>query len=272
MRKQIQSHADELIALISTLSASGRRIAIHRSIHRLPFPQQRFAVLLLLPALFNLATWWAGDHISAGWHALFEFWVEKLELPATVTLTSSSHTVEISNLPSLNLPSIFPGTWTWWLALILTLMSLLLGHRLPERFLPLRYFIYFVAFIQITALAFFATRPRAFPYSSQGYIETSLATGVAFMFVIPWVHALIYYIFDFSLPRKAWLTLLSLAFIAIALPFQVMVHAYLLTKFSLLLLPLLYFVFSVLPLVLACIGLYSWAMSWRRDERETASP
>lgn len=262
----MQSQADELLALISTLSATGRRIAIHRSIHHLPFPRQRFAVLLLLPAIFNAATWWAGDHISTGWHALFEFWTGKLELPATVTL--SSHTLGISNPPTLNLPSILPDPSTWWIVLILTVISLPLGHRLPERFLPLRYFIYFVAFIQTTALAFFATRPHAFPYSAQGYIETSLATGIAFIFVIPWIHALVYYIFDFSLLRKTWLTLLSLAFIAIALPFQTMVHAWLLTKFSLLLAPLLYFVFSILPLILACIGLYGWAMSWRRDERE----
>lgn len=258
-----QGEPDETRPPLSALNIRGGYIETHRSIRYLPFPRRRYAVVLLLPVFFNLLMMWTGDYISAGWHALFKFWVEKLELPATVTLTPFSDATGVSHLPSLALPSVLPDTQIWWAMLVLTVLSVPLGRRLPERFLPVRYFIYFIAFIQITALAFFATRPQAFPYSSQSYIDTALATGVVFMFIIPWIHALVYYIFDFSLLRKAWLTLLTLAFIALALPLQTMAHAYLLTKLSLLLAPLLYFIFSVLPLVLACVGLYGWAMSAR---------
>lgn len=263
MRRREQGEAGETRPPLSALNIRGGHIEPHRSIRRLPFPRRRYAVVLLLPVFFNLVTMWAGDPISAGWHALFKFWVEKLELPAAVTLNPFSDAIGVSHLPSLTLPSIFPDTRLWWIILVLTVLSVPLSHWLPERFLPVRYFIYFIAFIQITALVFFAMRPQAFPYSSQGYIDTVLATGVVFMFIIPWIHALVYYIFDFSLLRKAWFTSLTLAFIALALPLQTMVHAYLLTEFSLLLAPLLYLVFSVLPLVLACVGLYGWAMSAR---------
>ena len=90
-----------------------------------------------------------------------------------------------------------------------------------------------------------------------------------FLLVVPWAHALIYYIFDFSLLKKAWLTLLTLLFVVLALPCQIMAHAYLLVCFSLLFLPVLYFVFGALFLVLGCIALYGWAMSWQRGSSES---
>jgi hypothetical protein len=44
-----------------------------------------------------------------------------------------------------------------------------------------------------------------------------------------------------------------------------MAHAYLLIKFTLLFLPLLYLIFGVMLIILACVAFYGWAMSWKYD-------
>jgi hypothetical protein len=84
------------------------------------------------------------------------------------------------------------------------------------------------------------------------------------MVIVPWIHALTYGIFAFSIPRKIALTALTLGFVGVAGPFLVMAHVYLIARLSLLVVPVLFFVFGMPLLVFACIGLYGWAMSWKR--------
>lgn len=240
-------------------------ILTHRSMHRLTLSPVKITVMLLLPLTFNAATWSLRKIIGTGWGTIFEFWITKLDIPGIVTLKTIGPAWLDLTLPYLELPSSAPTAVTWWATLIATIIALLLSRFTPDKLMPLRYFIGIVAFIQITALVFFAAIPAEFSYTVSGYIENSLVTGAGLILIIPWVHSLIYYIFDFSFLQKTWLTLLTLAFILIALPFQFMVHAYLLIKFSLLFLPLLYFIFGILLLILASIALYGWAMSWKHS-------
>ena len=53
----------------------------------------------------------------------------------------------------------------------------------------------------------------------------------------------------------------------IAVPMQLALHVYLMVTCSLLMMPLLSFVFGPTMLVFGCIALYGWAMSWERIER-----
>jgi hypothetical protein len=147
-------------------------------------------------------------------------------------------------------------------------LAFLAAPVIPERLLPMRYLLRIVVFIQLTALVFFVTVPAAFPYSLPQYIVSSLQTAVWFMLFVPWVHALVYYVFDFSLAQNARLTGLTLLFVASALPFQLMAHGYVLVKGSMLLMPTLYLVFGIWLLIFPCVALYGWAMSWPTgDER-----
>jgi len=264
MQNKIQHNADKPTAPDAP-GTNRYRISTHRSMHRLALPRSRLAVILFLPLAFNTATWWARDAISAGWKAFFEFWITELDIAGTVTLKTFGPGWLDLALPYLDLPSSSPDALTWWVTLIMTIIALLLSSFTPDNLLPLRYLVRVAAFIQITSLLFFAIVPAAFPYTVSGYTEDSLAAGAGFILIIPWVHALVYYIFDFPLLKKAGLTLLTIAFITIALPFQLMAHAYLLVKFSLLFLPLLYLIFGIMLLTLACIALYGWAMSWKHD-------
>jgi hypothetical protein len=253
------------LAWLSRLGVRGDRILLHRSLLSLPFPRSRFAVMLILPLCFNVLTWLVRRPISNGWAAFFEFWMVKLDLAGSVSMSPIGPRVLDLSLAYLHLPSEAPNVLMWWLTLSITLFMMMLSLHVPDRLLPLRYLLRFGLFVQLTALVFFAIAPGAFPYTISDYIRSVLNSAVWLVMMVPWVHALIYYIFDFSVLQKAALTLMTLCFLLAALPFQVMVHAYLLVKGSLLVMPLLYFVFGIWLLMVACVALYGWAMSWHRQ-------
>jgi len=260
-------HGDKELSQLSRLGVSGRIIAEHRARRRLSLPPGKLLTILLLPLIFNLAVGVAIDQIARGWAIFLAFWLEKLQIAGQVIPQAAELGVMQVTLPLLEMPSIAPDAYMWLIAAIITAIALLVSVLLPQRFLPLIYCLRFAAAIQVSALVYFAVMPAAFPYSVSTYLNSLLTSGIWFMFVVPWVHGMIYYIFDFSVVQKAGLTLLTLAFIALALPFLLMTHAYLLSVCSLLILPLLYILCGVLLLTFACIALYGWAMSWSRTTR-----
>jgi hypothetical protein len=252
----------------SQRALSGRVITPHRALRRLTFAPVRIVGLLVLPVLFDLLVLKALDPVARAWAAFFAFCVEKLELAGSVTLQPVDFGWFVVQLPNVALPSMPPDTVRWVSAVVLS-ATVWLGARLvPDAIAPLRYFLRSVAFVQLTAVAYFLAMPAEFPYNVALYLDGSSQMAVWLVLVIPWVHALVYYIFDFALWKKAALTALTLAFIAIALPLQMMVHAVILVHGSLLLMPLLFFLFGTWLLLLPCVALYGWAMSWWRPSSE----
>ena len=79
--------------------------------------------------------------------------------------------------------------------------------------------------------------------------------------IVLFLFGLTYYIFDFGLPRKALLTSITMAHLALFLPFQVLLQALVLQK-SVLFMPVLYIIFGMPVDVMLVIGFYSWGMTW----------
>jgi hypothetical protein len=285
MPETARDHDLRQLGTASRQGRSGDPIPEHRSFRTLSFSPSKLAVVLLLPVAFNVVTWLLLPPITSAWRTFFSFWIERLGIEGKASFIPRGPRSVAIPLPYVELPTRMPDAETWWMTVALTVLALLAAPSIPERWLPVRYLLRVVLFIQLTALVFFVTIPAAFPYSLPQYIVSSLQTAVWFMLVIPWVHALVYYIFDFSLAQKARLTGLTLAFVAGALPFQLMVHGYLLVKGSMLLMPALYLVFGIWLLIFPCVALYGWAMSWplagarrqhrgrgTRDWRERTAP
>lgn len=251
----------------NVLSVRGGLIAEHRSLRRISF-SRHLLIVTLLPALLSFLAWWWRDAISVSWKMACLFWIEKLELatPGELSRRLASTWFE-SALVWVDLATKTPDGIRWWVVLAVTAIALLLSGLIPDRALPLRYIVRVACFIQVTALGFFAASPNAFPYTLSAYVGSSLQAGLWLLLLIPWVHAFVFYIFDFSLLKKVSLTLLTMGFIIVALPLQLMTHAYLIVNGSLLLLPLLYFLFGTPLLILVCVALYGWGMSWRHGVR-----
>lgn len=258
-------------AYLQVLSRAGRgggRIRKHRSIDKLSFPRRRLLAILLLPPLFNMATWALREPISKLWFGLVAFWLDKLRMPGAVTEKLVGSGLWAYALPHIDLPTRAPDAAVWGISFIVTLIALAGSSRLPPEFLPAAYFLRLVGFIQVTAMAYFAIRPDAFPYSVPEYLDGAFSTGVALMLMVPWLHALVYHVFSFHPARKILLTALSLVFLAIAVPMLALLHALILDAWTVLMLPVLYLIFGLWLQILALIALYGWAMSWpRSDER-----
>lgn len=246
-------------------------LARHRSLDHLTLSVPALAGILLVPVAFNLGEWLLRDRISGMWVEVLRFWFDKLGIDGAVIEQLTRVAWFDFNLPYTNVVAPVPDVLTWCMTLIATVAICLMTFRIRDQYLPLRYFLLFAVFIEATALLFFAVAPQSFPYTASRYVDNGVKTCASFLFLLPWGHALVYYIFDFSWPKKIFLTLLTLVFVVIAVPMQLALHVYLMVSCSLLMMPLLSFVFGPTMLVFGCIALYGWAMSWERVERRATT-
>lgn len=187
---------------------------------------------------------WLGLPVALGWH----------EVPI-----GSLFGIAVP-YPMLDGP--WPGTTQLVAIGLATLALVALSFALPARFLPARYFLRFVAAIQAVSLAWFALTTPPFPYPLPGYLGGFLTVGMAVLVLVPIALGFGFYIFDHSLARQLLLTALILGHLAVLLPLQATVHAWLIHHLSLVVQPPLFFVFGLLVEVLVFVAFYSWAMSW----------
>ena len=236
----------------------------HRAISRIPFRRRDLAVVLLLPLAFNLAQLLLLDQTAALWRLILAFWNNRLDLGGV----PGDRVFDIGYLrlylPQVEIAGGPPGATIWWWTLTACAAVFAATFYIPpERLLPGIYIVRACAAIQASALAYFYAMPGAFPYDLESYVGTNLFSGLVLMFLIPWLLALTYYIFDFPLFQKVSLTALILAFFAVEIPMQYLFHAFLLQRFSMLFMPILYIVFGMFANVLLLIAMYSWGMRWR---------
>jgi hypothetical protein len=92
---------------------------------------------------------------------------------------------------------------------------------------------------------------------------------MAVLLVIPVLLALTFYVIDVGVLRKIVLTVVMLGHLLVFVPLQYAVHAWLVVHGTLLLLPVLFLLFGLLPEVMVLIALYGWGMSWRAQRART---
>ncbi len=144
---------------------------------------------------------------------------------------------------------------------------------LPERFIPLRYFLRLVVLLQASAIVVFARWPGSFPYRLQEHLFLLQAAGLVVMALVPVVLGFTLHVFDLALWRKVAVTLALLGHLALFIPLKALVHAVLITGGTALVMPVLFLLFGLLPDVLVFVAFYGWALSWRGElERREALP
>jgi hypothetical protein len=212
-------------------------------------------VLVALPWLGRLyamfyeeAVWWVGIPAGVG--------INEVHLGTLLTIP----------VPYLRLTSLWPGTLDWLVVGSLTGLALIASFALPAGQLPARYFLRFVALVQLVSLGWFAFNDPPFLYPLPGYTGGLLSAGMAVLVLVPIVLGFTFYIFDHSLPQQLALSVLVLVHLAVFLPLQVLVHAALVHYLSALVQPTLFFIFGMLAQVLVFVGFYGWAMSWQGTE------
>ena len=242
----------------------GTSIKMHRAIYQIELKKSYLIGALALPLIFNLLMLCFLSNILGLWQLLFSFWLDKLALGNSLVL----QTVDLGHymflLPTPTLSAAMPSSDCWWLTLCACLLLLAITFLIPpQRFLPLTYVLRACLLIQATALAYFYWLPGQFPHDAAGYVANALVMSLFFIFLVPWILSLTYYVFDFSLFQKAMLTLMMLSYFIVALPMQYLLHAYALHHMGLLFMPLFYLVFGMFLDIMMFVAFYSWGMSWR---------
>jgi hypothetical protein len=221
---------------------------------------QSFLLVVLV-----LVVWFSSfNSVSLMWARILDFWRDALGLGGYVVMLH----YPVMNLFRLDVPYFpisagGPSFLTWWAGALGTLVLVMSTFLMPYRWVPIVYLLRIVAFFQACAQIFFAFVPLEFPYAATGYVHGMFIGALAFLSLMPFVLAFTFYILDISFIKKFALTLLIMVHLCLLIPFQYMAHAFVLYNYSLLFLPLLFFIFGLPLNVLIFIAFYSWGASWK---------
>jgi hypothetical protein len=240
----------------------GGVITPHRAFIRIRLKPARVAESVGL-VVVGTASWIALlPAIGRFWGDIFTFWSAHLGLKSAVLLVPQGWGSHIHfALPCFGLSAGAASGLAWWITGVVTVLAFAASFFLADEFLPWAYLIRAFCLLQATSLAYFAIASARFPHDLPGYTVSMLVFSCILIGLVPVLYAFTYYLLDFSLAQKAFLTLVTMAHLTIFVPHQYLLHVYLLHG-SVLFMPLLYFVFGPFLDIIAFIGFYSWGMSW----------
>jgi hypothetical protein len=195
------------------------------------------------------------------WGLLLAWSIPRLPLQATLDLGERPVGFFRMPIPYIRLEALLPSPSIWLTTCLLTVLLFFLTSLLPPNLTPVRYLVRAILAIQGSALLYFAVWPLHFKHTPDAYMEAMVNSGIGLISVVPLLFALTYYIFDFGLWKKAFLTALTMTHLTILLPFQILLQALLLQE-SVLFMPVLYIVFGIAMDVMVIIAFYSWGMTW----------
>jgi hypothetical protein len=244
----------------------GGLITPHRAFVRLHLGPRRIAESVAL-ALLGTGCWIVAlPAVGCFWGRILAFWGKHLGLKSDVILVPQGWGSHIHfALPCFGLAAGPVSGITFWITAIVTALVFICTFLMTEEALPWAYLLRSFCLLQATALVYFAVASARFPHDLPGYTVSMLVFSCILIGLVPVLYGFTYYLLNFSLAQKIFLTLATAAHLVLFVPQQYMLHVYLLHG-SVLFMPLLYFVFGPFLDILAFIGFYSWGMSWKASE------
>lgn len=243
----------------------GQLIQTHRALRRLAFPRSRWIDVMLLPALIFCGTLLAWPLIADLWAAIISFWIKGLGSEMTLRMGRTAFP-GIQAVPYAYVEAALPDPVQWWSGMLISITLLLATTLLSTRMLPIAYALRVIGLVQLASQLYFYFWAAEFPYQSASSISALTQASMVLILLTPWIYGLLYNIFDFGIPRKLLLSLLTVLYLIVLTPFQYTFAAWLMLRYSLLWHPLIYLLGSSLIQFGALVGFYSWAMSWQRRE------
>jgi hypothetical protein len=165
------------------------------------------------------------------------------------------------DIPYLRMEPVLPSPLAWWLTCAVTLALFAASFFLPGKLIPVMYLLRGILLVPATALLYFLFLPARFPHTPDSYMEGLVTAGMALISIVPLLFGLTYYIFDFGLLKKAFLTAITMTHLTLFLPLHVLLQALCLQK-TVLFMPVLYIIFGMPVNILIIVAFYSWGMTW----------
>lgn len=245
-------------------SHSGRVIRRHRALHRLEFVRASLLhPLLLLLGSYSLLLVTA-HLITDLWAWELRFWLPRLNLPAA--LESQSRVLFGPLAYRLSFPELaarLPDRDALRLSVMICALLMLLSFMtMRGRMLPLGYLLWGACLVQLMSVGLFWLAPQAFTHSLASHIANGLEYALVLVFFVPLLLSFSFYVFEYSLLKKALGTALIMLGIVLVVPYQYLIHVMLIQGGGLLLMPLLYVLFGLLFDIAVFIALYAWVVSW----------
>jgi hypothetical protein len=243
----------------------GGVIAMHRALTRFVLEPLDLITSSLLVLLFSF-TWIVSlPWLCRTWGYVLKNGMKMLALHTELGLAEHHITPYIRFvIPFPRMDGIAPDAWTWWSSAAAVCLLYAASYLFPKRLTPVTYLLRAVLLIQTTALLYFLLIPARFPHTPDSYMEGLVSYRIALISAVPALFGLTYYIFKFGLLRKIALTALTMCYLSLFLPVEILLQAMVLEK-SVLFMPMLYIVFGLPVDILIVLAFYSWGMSWPSD-------
>ncbi len=235
---------------------------MHRALARFVLEPLDLVTAALLVLTLTFAWIVALPWLCRFWRIVLETGMRMLAIDSGLGLAEHQITPYIRfAIPYPRMPGILPDARTWWVATAVVVGLFAASFFFPKKLMPVMYLLRAVLFIQVTAQLFFLFLPARFSHSPDSYMEGLTGYAIGLISFVPILFGLTYYIFDFGIVRKAFITALTMAHLSLFLPVQVLLQAVILQK-SVLFMPILYIVFGLQLEILIILSFYSWGMSW----------
>ncbi len=219
----------------------------HRGLRSYIWTWQHSAQLLVLLTAFWLVLWWAAPLLMHRWADVLGWAWPHLGL-------GSSDGVEVKTTSLLGVP--VGGA-------LLSLGLMALSFALSRERLPLIYGLRIVALLGIVGLLSYEFLPAlAVSDVNRLLADNILDMGLAMLWLLPAVHALVLYIFPIPVLHKVAATMTGMLMLVVSIPLQAASLAWLAQQCSLLVTLPLYMLFSFLPQIAAQLGIYGLFMSF----------
>ena len=257
--------SDEQIQSIRRRGWRGGIIAPHRAFASIHFSARDFTVTSASVAAITAAWMLSLKFVGEFWFHVFRFWHHLLGLEGSVARAPQQWGPLHFSLPTVLVAAGPPDVFSWWITAAISFLVLWMTFGMSEEQLPWIYLLRFLVIVQGTSLLYFLFAAAKFPHDLSTYTVGMLYFGAIFISLLPLILGFSYFVFDFRLVQKLGLTLGIMAYLVLFLPFQYMLHVWIIHK-SEIFMPTLYFIFGPFLDVLVFVSLYSWGMSWRSRE------
>lgn len=239
----------------------GGIISMHRALNRFHLGSINLVASICLFVLFSSIWIFLLPQVCHVWSQLFAWSLYRLPLHATLEVTRYNTQLVSLEIPYLRMEPMLPSLLTWSVACAVTLLLFAGTYLGSKNLAPLIYLLRGILLVQATALIYFAAWPARFPHTPDSYLEGLVTASLGVITIVPLLFSLTYYIFDFGLLKKAFLTAVTMAHLVLFVPCQILLHALVLQK-TVLFMPLLYIIFGLPVDILLIVAFYSWGMTW----------
>jgi hypothetical protein len=251
----------------------GGVIAMHRALARHVMSPSDLITAVMMVILITLIWTLAVPAVCELWVYMMDYGINHLPYRGQLHITTH-HIVSFLRfrVPYPSVEPILPDASVWRITGAVTLGIFVGTFFLPSQWIPITYLLRGILFVQATALVYFAVIPAEFPHTPDSYLEGLMSSGLALISILPLLFGLTFFIFQFSMPQKVLLTLMTMGHLVLFFPLQILLQGLILQK-TVLFMPMLYIVFGMPLDILIIIAFYAWGMTWnfRALEANTAT-